>query len=110
MRRPEMAEIKYKLRKEDQVQVVAGKDKGKQGKVIMIDRDKGRAIVAGVNMVKKAQKKRKQTDRGGIIEIEAAIDMSNIMIVCRKCGPTRIGYKIEGDAKKRVCRKCGEAL
>ena len=110
MRRPEMAEIKYKLRKEDQVQVVAGKDKGKQGKVIKIDRDKGRAIVAGVNMVKKAQKKRKQTDRGGIIEIEAAIAISNIMIVCRKCGPTRIGYKIEGDAKKRVCRKCGEAL
>jgi large subunit ribosomal protein L24 len=105
-----MAEIKYKLRKEDQVQVVAGKDKGKQGKVIRIDREKGRAIVAGVNMVKKAQKKRKQTDRGGIIEIEAAIAISNIMIVCRKCGPTRIGYKIEGDAKKRVCRKCGEAL
>ena len=105
-----MAEIKYKLRKEDQVQVVAGKDKGKQGKVIHINREKGRAIVAGCNMVKKAQKKRKQTDRGGIIEIEAAIDISNIMIVCRKCGPTRIGYKIEGDAKKRVCRKCGEAL
>jgi len=105
-----MAEIKYKLRKEDQVQVVAGKDKGKQGKVIRIDREKGRAIVAGVNMVKKAQKKRKQTDRGGIIEIEAAIAISNIMIVCRKCGPTRIGYKIDGDAKKRVCRKCGEAL
>jgi large subunit ribosomal protein L24 len=61
-------------------------------------------------MVKKAQKKRKQTDRGGIVEIEAAIAISNIMIVCRKCGPTRIGYKIEGDAKKRVCRKCGEAL
>ncbi len=105
-----MAETKYKLRKEDQVQVVAGKDKGKQGKIIRIDREKGRAIVAGVNMVKKAQKKRKQTDRGGIIEIEAPIQISNIMIVCRKCGPTRIGYKIEGDAKKRVCRKCGEAL
>jgi large subunit ribosomal protein L24 len=105
-----MADVKYKLRKEDQVQVVAGKDKGKQGKIIRIDREKGRAIVAGVNMVKKAQKKRKQTDRGGIIEIEAPIQVSNIMIVCRKCGPTRIGYKIEGDAKKRVCRKCGEAL
>jgi len=105
-----MAEIKFKLRKEDQVQVIAGKDKGKQGKIIRIDRDKGRAIVAGVNMVKKAQKKRKQTDRGGIIEIEAPIQISNVMIVCRKCGPTRIGYKIEGDAKKRVCRKCGEAL
>ncbi len=105
-----MAETKSKLRKEDQVQVIAGKDKGKQGKVVRIDRDKGRAIVAGVNMVKKAQKKRKQTDRGGIIEIEAPIAISNILIVCRKCGPTRIGYKIEGDAKKRVCRKCGEAL
>jgi large subunit ribosomal protein L24 len=105
-----MDEFKTKLRKEDQVQVIAGKDKGKQGKVIRIDRVKGRAIVAGVNMVKKAQKKRKQTDRGGIIEIEASINVSNIMIVCRKCGPTRIGYKIDGDAKKRVCRKCGEAL
>jgi large subunit ribosomal protein L24 len=105
-----MAETKSKLRKEDQVQVVAGKDKGKQGKVVRIDREKGRAIVAGVNMVKKAQKKRKQTDRGGIVEIEAPIAISNVMIVCRKCGPTRIGYKIEGDAKKRVCRKCGEAL
>ncbi len=105
-----MAEIKFKLRKEDQVQVIAGKDKGKQGKIVRIDREKHRAIVAGVNMVKKAQKKRKQTDRGGIIEIEAPIQISNIMIVCRKCGPTRIGYKIEGDAKKRVCRKCGEAL
>ena len=105
-----MAEKKFKLRKEDQVQVIAGKDKGKQGKIVKIDREKGRAIVAGVNMVKKAQKKRKQTDRGGIIEIEAPIQISNVMIVCRKCGPTRIGYKIEGDAKKRVCRKCGEAL
>jgi large subunit ribosomal protein L24 len=105
-----MAERKFKLRKEDQVQVIAGKDKGKQGKIVRIDREKDRAIVAGVNMVKKAQKKRKQTDRGGIIEIEAPIQVSNVMIVCRKCGPTRIGYKIEGDAKKRVCRKCGEAL
>jgi large subunit ribosomal protein L24 len=105
-----MAEMKYKLRKEDQVQVIAGKDKGKQGKIIQIDRVKGRAIVAGVNMVKKAMKKRKQNDRGGITEVEAAIQLSNVMIVCRKCGPTRIGYKIEGDAKKRVCRKCGEAL
>ncbi len=105
-----MAEMKLKLRKEDQVQVIAGKDRGKQGKIVRIDREKGRAIVAGVNMVKKAQKKKKQTDRGGIAEVEAPLQLSNLMIVCRKCGPTRIGYKIEGDAKKRVCRKCGEAL
>ena len=61
-------------------------------------------------MVKKAMKKRKQTDQGGIIEIEAPIDLSNVMIVCKKCGPTRIGYKISGETKQRVCRKCGEAL
>ncbi|MDA8426963.1 MAG: 50S ribosomal protein L24 [Treponema sp.] len=105
-----MAEIKFKLRKEDQVQVIAGKDKGKQGKIIRIDREKGRAVIHGVNMVKKAVKKRKQNDRNGIIEVEAAINLSNVMIVCRKCGPTRIGYKIEGETKRRVCRKCGEAL
>ncbi|MBN1241341.1 MAG: 50S ribosomal protein L24 [Spirochaetales bacterium] len=102
--------VKFKLRKDDLVQVIAGKDKGKQGKIVRIDREKGRAIVQGVNMVKKAMRKRKQNDRGGIVEIEAALHVSNMMIVCRKCGPTRIGYKIEGDAKKRVCRKCGEAL
>ena len=105
-----MADIKFKLRKDDLVEVIAGKDKGKQGKIIRIDTTKARAIVSGVNMVKKAMKKRKQTDRGGIVDVEAALAISNIMIVCKKCGPTRIGYKIEDGKKKRVCRKCGEAL
>jgi large subunit ribosomal protein L24 len=105
-----MADTKFKLRKEDLVQVIAGKDKGKQGKIVRIDQGKGRVVVEGINMVKKAMKKRNQNDRGGIVEIEAAIAISNLMIVCKKCGPTRIGYKIEGDTKKRVCRKCGEAL
>ncbi|HWR12809.1 MAG TPA: 50S ribosomal protein L24 [Rectinemataceae bacterium] len=105
-----MADVKYKLRKEDLVQVITGKDKGKQGKILKIDREKGRVIVAGLNMIKKAMKKKNQQDRGGIAEIEAALDISNVMIVCKKCGPVRIGYKIEGDTKKRVCRKCGEAL
>ena len=105
-----MADVKYKLRKEDLVQVIAGKDKGKQGKILKIDRDKGRVIIAGINMIKKAMKKKKQTDRGGIVEIEAPLDISNVMIVCKKCGPVKIGYKIDGDTKKRVCRKCGEAL
>jgi large subunit ribosomal protein L24 len=105
-----MTDIKYKLRKEDLVQVIAGKDKGKQGKILRIDRDKGRVIVAGINMMKKAMKKKNQQDRGGIAEIEAALDISNVMIVCKKCGPVKVGYKIDGDAKKRVCRKCGEVL
>jgi len=105
-----MADVKFKLRKDDLVEVIAGKDKGKQGKIIRIDVDKARAIVGGVNMVKKAMKKRKQNDRGGIVDIEAPLHISNLMIVCKKCGPTRIGYKIEDGKKKRVCRKCGEAL
>jgi len=102
--------VKTKLKKDDLVQVISGKERGKQGKIVVVDHDKSRAIVQGVNMVKKAMKKKSQNDRGGIIEIEAPVRLCNMMIVCKKCGPTRIGYKIEGDAKKRVCRKCGEAL
>jgi len=101
---------KFKLKKEDTVEVIAGKDKGKRGRILKILCDKDRIVVEGVNIVKKAQKKRKQSDRGGIAEIEAPLHSSNLMIVCKKCGPTRIGYKIEGDRKTRVCRKCGEVL
>ena len=106
---------KFKLKKEDTVQIIAGKDKGKRGRVLKIMRDKNRVVVEGANIVRKAQKRRTQQDRGGIVEVPAAIHYSNVAIVCKKCGPTRIGYKIEGaeasEAKKiRVCRKCGEAL
>jgi len=101
---------KFKIKKEDTVQVIAGKDKGKRGRVLRILRDKDRVLVEGVNIVKKTQKRRKQQDRGGIIEVEAALHSSNLMIVCKKCGPTRIGYRINGTEKIRVCKKCGEAL
>ena len=101
---------KFKLKKEDTVEIITGKDKGKRGRVLKILRDKDRVLVEGANIVKKAKKKRKQQDRGGIIEIEAAIHSSNVMIVCKKCGPTRIGVKIDGDQKNRVCKKCGEVL
>jgi large subunit ribosomal protein L24 len=103
-------EKKFKIRKDDMVEIIAGKDKGKRGKIIRVIRDKDRVIVAGANIVKKAMKKRSQQDRGGIAEIEAPLHVSNVMIVCKKCGPTKIGYKIDGDKKTRVCRKCGEAL
>lgn len=103
-------QVKFKIRKDDQVEVIAGKDKGKRGKIVKIVRDKDRAIVSGVNIVKKAMRKKSQQDRGGIVEIEAPIHVSNLMIVCKKCGPTRIGYKIDAAKKIRVCRKCGEVL
>ena len=101
---------KVKIRKDDLVEVLAGKDKGKRGNVVRVIRDNDKVIVSGVNLVKKAMKKRSQQDRGGISEIEAPLHISNVAIVCKKCGPTRIGYKIDGDKKTRVCRKCGEAL
>ena len=106
---------KFKLRKEDTVEVITGKDKGRRGRVLKILREKDRVVVEGLNMVKKAKKKRKQQDRGGIIELEAPLHYSNVLIVCKKCGPTRIGFKIGTDSdskttKTRVCRKCGEAF
>ena len=107
-----MAEVlhKFKLKKDDNVQIITGKDKGKRGRILKIIRDKDRVVVEGLNMVKKAKKRRSKTDRGGIVEIEAAIHSSNLMYICKKCGPSRIGYRIDGKEKTRICKKCGEAL
>jgi len=102
---------KFKIKKNDNVEVLAGKDKGKRGSVVRIIPKKDRVIVSGVNIVKKAMKRRSQQDQGGIVEVEAPLHISNVGIVCKKCGrPVKIGYKIDGDKKVRVCRKCGETL
>jgi len=101
---------KFKLKKEDTVQITTGKDKGKRGRILKIFRDKDRVVVEGANLVKKAKKRKNQQDRGGIVEVEAAIHYSNVAIICKKCGPTRVGYKIDGKEKTRICKKCGEAL
>ena len=103
-------EKKFKIHKDDTGQVIAGKDKGKTGNVVRVVPAKNAVIVSGINIVKKAMKKRSQQDQGGIVEIEAPLNISNVAIVCKKCGPTRIGYKLDGDKKLRVCRKCGETL
>ena len=102
--------VETKLRKNDQVQVMKGKDRGKSGRVIKIDRTKGRAVVEGLNMVKKAMKAKGQQQKGGISTVEAAIHLSNLQLVCKKCGPTRVGWKLGGEHKVRVCRKCGGEL
>ena len=102
---------KFKIKKNDNVEVLAGKDKGKRGSVVRIIPKKDKVIVSGVNIVKKAMKRRSQQDQGGIVEVEAPLHISNVGIVCQKCGrPVKIGYKIDGDKKVRVCRKCGETL
>ncbi|MCQ2573507.1 MAG: 50S ribosomal protein L24 [Treponema sp.] len=101
---------KCKIRKNDTVQVLAGKDKGKRGSVVSVNLKKETVIVSGVNIVKKAMRKRSEADQGGIAEIEAPLNISNVAIVCKKCGPVKIGYKMDGDKKVRVCRKCGDIL
>ena len=102
---------KFKIKKNDNVEVLAGKDKGKRGSVVRIIPKSDRVIVSGVNIVKKAMKRRSQQDQGGIVEVEAPLHISNVGVVCKKCGrPVKIGYKIDGDKKVRVCRKCGETL
>ena len=100
----------FRVKKNDEVKVMTGKEKGKSGKVLKVDQVKERVLVEGVNLVKKAVRKKKQNDRGGIIEIEASVHVSNVMVVCKKCGPVRTGYKMENAKKVRVCKKCGEVV
>lgn len=106
----DMRKNKFKLRRDDQVKVISGKDKGKTGRVLRIDSEKDRVLVEGVNIVKKAMRKKNQQDRGGIIEIEAPIHVSNVMFVTKNGKATRLGASKEGDEKVRVAKKTGETV
>ena len=101
-----------KIKKDDTVLVIAGKDKGKKGKVRFAYPEKNRVMVEGVNMIKKHSKPKQQVRQAGIIEREAPINVSDVMLVCGKCNkPARIGYRILQDGRKaRVCRACGEVV
>ena len=100
------------IKKNDQVIVISGNEKGKKGKVLSVDHENGRVIVEGVNMATKHKKPRRQGETGGIILQEAALDMSNVMVVCKKCGkPARVGYTVDKDGNKtRVCKKCNKNI
>jgi len=101
---------KHRIRKNDQVQIIAGKDRGKSGRVLRIDHSQGRVVVEGLNMVRKAMRPKGQNQKGGINSVEAALDLSNVMVLCKKCGPTRTGFRMEKEQMVRFCRKCGEQL
>ena len=100
------------IKKNDKVQVISGDEKGKKGRVLSMLSKDDRIIVEGINMIKRHMKPSKKYSQGGIIEKEAAVKRSNIMLVCPKCGkPTKIGNKIlENDKKIRLCKKCGEVI
>jgi large subunit ribosomal protein L24 len=101
-----------KVRKDDKVIVLSGKDKGKEGKVLKADPEDRKGVVQGINVASKHQKPRKQGQEGGIIKMETPIYASKVMVVCPKCGkPTRVGHEIAADGTKtRICKKCGAGL
>jgi large subunit ribosomal protein L24 len=107
-----MNATKCRIKKDDKVKVIAGKDKGKIGKVLKVIRKKNRALVENVNMVKRHAKPSAQNRQGGIIEGEAPIHWSNLMLMCGKCmAPTRIKIQRLDDGKKvRACSKCDEII
>ena len=100
------------IRRDDTVLVLTGRDRGKKGRVIHVFPEAGRALVEKINMVKRHTKPTQQLPQGGVVEKEAAIHLSNLMVVCSKCSkPTRVGVKTIAEGKKtRLCRKCGEIL
>ncbi|HBC95776.1 MAG TPA: 50S ribosomal protein L24 [Clostridium sp.] len=103
---------KVHVRKKDTVMVISGKDKGKIGEVLSVMPKVGKVVVKGVNIVSKHQKPNKQNVEGGIIQKEAPIYSSKVMLYCNKCeSVTRISHKILDDGTKvRVCKKCGETF
>ena len=103
---------KMHVKRGDIVKVISGKDKGKEGKILTAYPETGKVVVEGVAMVTKHQKPRQQGQEGGIINVEAAIDASNVLRVCSKCGkPARTGVKVlEDGSKVRYCKKCEEVF
>jgi len=100
------------VKRNDKVVVLTGKDNGKRGRVLFVDRGKNRVIVEGLNIVKKTKRPDQQNPKGGIIDIEASIHISDVMVVCPKCdrGIRIKKRKLENGKKVRVCGKCGEIL
>ena len=102
---------KLHVRKDDEVVVISGDDKGVIGKVVAVSPDEGKVIVQGANIVSKHQKPRRQGESGGILKVEAAMYASKVQIYCSKCEKgVRIQHKIVDGKKIRVCAKCGQEL
>ena len=100
-----------KIKKNDTVYVVTGKDKKATGKVISVDTEANKIKVEGVCVQTKHKKARRANETSGIVNVTGSIDASNVLVVCPACGKaTRVAYKVEGDKKARVCKKCGAIL
>ncbi|MHB9003158.1 MAG: 50S ribosomal protein L24 [Coriobacteriia bacterium] len=99
------------IRKGDKVKVIAGKDNGKESRVLRVYPEKQRLVVEHVNMIKKHQRPTNKQPQGGILEVEGTIHVSNVMLLCPNCSnPTRVGRRREDGARIRVCKKCGNDI
>jgi len=98
-----------KIRKGDTVLIISGKDRGRKGKVLKVFPKENRILVEGINLRKKHQRPRRSGEKGQIVEMPAPISISNLKLICPKCGKaTKVGYKIVERQKFRICKKCGQ--
>jgi large subunit ribosomal protein L24 len=99
------------IHRNDTVKVLRGSDRGKTGRVLRVFPDEGTVLVEHVRVVKKtvSSKQGKRT-KGGIAEQESPIDVSNLALICPNCGPAKVGSKLEGDVRVRICKKCGQTM
>ena len=96
-----------KIKKNDQVKILSGKDRGKIGKVLRVIPKSSKALVEGLNLVKKHSRPKRQGEKGQRVSVPAPINLSNLMLVCPKCSkPSRVGFKVTEKAKFRVCKRC----
>ncbi len=100
-----------KIKKGDQVKILSGKDRGKEGKVLRIIPERFKALVEGVNIQKKHARPKREGEKGQVIQRPAAINISNLALICTKCGKaTRVGFRVEENKKVRYCKKCQKAI
>ena len=104
--------VRIRLKKNDLVEVITGRDRGKRGKVLRVLTDKGRVLVEHVNMIKKHQRPTQKLRQGGIIEREGPLAISNVLVICPRCDkPSRTGTQVLADGRKvRICRRCSEPV
>jgi large subunit ribosomal protein L24 len=100
-----------KIKVNDKIKVISGKDSDKEAKVIQVFPKDEKVVVEGVNIMKRHLRTRKQGEKGQILELASPMSVSKVMLICPKCSkPTRVGYKMDGDKKKRVCKKCNQFI
>ncbi|MEA3362075.1 MAG: 50S ribosomal protein L24 [Thermodesulfobacteriota bacterium] len=107
-----MSTVKLHVKKDDMVKIIAGKEKGKTGKVLRVHPAKGRVVIESLNIVKRHTRPNQLNPEGGIVEKEAPLSLSNVMLICGSCNqPTRTGIRLlEDGSKTRYCKKCNESV